>query len=812
MKRKLLKVLSIVGIVFGAGLAAFLVLVIVIACCAPKLDQVSAEPDGYLTTVLDDEGEVMLTLAGSEANRIYVGLDQIPQNLQDAVVAIEDSRFYKHHGIDIRGIVRAAFRGITKGHFSEGASTITQQLLKNNVFTDWMEEDSFWDSLWRKLQEQYLAVVLELKESKSWILENYLNTINLGGGTWGVEAASLHYFGKDVSELTLSECSVLAGITKSPTAYNPITNPEESRSRQLLVLDAMLNQGYITQEEYDEASADPVFERIALQHTDGSTEIFSYFEDELIESVLEDLMAAGYSEEDAWNLIYRGGLTIYSTQDTEIQNIAEGVILQDWYEDEDQQVSLVICDVESGAVKAIVGGKGEKTASLIFDRASQSLRQPGSTIKMIGEYAAAIDSGSITLGTAVDDAPYTYSDGTDIHNASGTYSGTTTVRKAIASSLNTVAVKIFDQVGINTVWTYLNKFGIDTLSDADKVEALALGGTSGGVTNLELTAAYNAIANDGTYTKPYFYTKVLDRNGKVLLEKDIETKQVVKAETARLLTSAMEEVIASGTGTAAAFDGMAIAGKSGTTNQLRDVWFVGYSPYYTCGVWGGYDDNRAQTSGTWVKKLWQSVMSQVHSGYAYQDFKGLDSLAAAKICSKCGKLAVDGLCDSTLQGDMTYTEYFTAQTLPTEECDCHVSVTLCSVSGMAAGEYCPKDCQKTSVYLKTASQGTEDEAYVLPVSVGESCTSHTSVWDLWFGGDDTTDDANDNWWSNPGGAYGNDDTYGNDDIYGRGDPSHQGDTYGKPGDGSDSPDDSTGSDEHDGDFWDSFSDWWSGRF
>lgn len=702
---------------------------------APRVDVSDISPDGYRSTVLDDQGQEILTLAGEASNRVYVTLDQIPQNLQNAIIAIEDERFYQHHGIDVRGILRAFWSNLRSGSLSQGASTLTQQLIKNNVFSAGMGEKTALDKVTRKLQEQYLALTLERRVSKDWILENYLNTINLGAGAWGVETAALRYFGKEVSELTLSECAVLAGITKSPTGYNPLKNPEASRNRQTLVLDKMLELGFITQEECEDAKADDVYARISQNSTAApAMDVFSYFEDAMVYQVLDDLMEQrGYSEEEAWRLIYRGGLTIESTQNTAIQRICEEEINRDSWYPGDEQATVVVMDPATGQVKAIVGGRGEKSGSLTLNRATASARQPGSTIKVVGAFAAALDGGQATLATVYDDAPWSYTNGTPIRNASGKYGGRTTIRRGIDLSVNVVALQCFQQVGIDTVWAYLKNFGFDHLTEEDKVEALALGGTHGGVTNLEVTAAYSAIANGGEYIAPTYYTRVLDREGKVLLENVSQRRKVLSSEAAALLTSAMEDVMVTGTGQTAAFSGVPLAGKSGTTTDMRDLWFVGYSPYYACGVWGGRDDYAAQQSSGYVKKIWKAVMSRAHEGLAYRDFSGTEALTARDVCTKCGNLAVEGLCDQTVQGDMTCLEYFAPGTEPAESCTCHVKVNVCTSSGQAAGVYCPVSGVEARVYLAEGTAGTADESAAAPESLlSETCTAHSGWWNWLF--------------------------------------------------------------------------------
>lgn len=728
---KFKKILICIGIICGViGLSAF----IYVGCLivkAPDIHEVDATPEGYLSTILDKDGNVTETLYIAESNRVYVELEHIPQNLIDAFVAIEDSRFYEHKGIDPRGIARAFVKGITKGEFSQGASTITQQLLKNNVFTDWMEEDSFKDRLDRKVQELYLAVRLEQNYPKEWILENYLNTINLGGGTRGVQVASKYYFGKEVSELTLAESALIAGITKSPTAYNPLLNPGKSISRQKLVLDAMLSQKMLTQEEYDAAMQEDVIGNLITDSSKRGNNVFSWFEDALLVQVVDDLMETyGYDEAEAWEMIYAGGLTIHSTQDVKLQKLCEAEAVKEGWYGENQQISIVMTDTETGAVVAVVGGSEEKKENLIYNRATDAIRQPGSTIKVIGEYAAALDNGKITLGTVIDDAPYTYSDGTNIKNSYESFKGKTTVRDAIASSGNIAALKMFQMVGEDKVFQYLNDFGITTLTEEDKNESLSIGGTHNGVTNLELTGAYNAIANDGNYIRPYFYTKVVDRQGDVILEQEETSKQVISGMTAELLTAAMEEVMNSGTGTAANVEGLTLAGKSGTTNEKKDIWFVGFSDKYTLGIWGGHDNHEPQGDSVYVKKMWQSIMKQSHIGVADGSLVNENNLVKVNICTKCGQRAVSGLCDVSVQGNMTRYEYFATGTEPEENCDCHVAVTICESNGHEAGSYCPE--VETKVYLFEGTEGTEDAEYVVPASTDMKCEEHTNIFDKWF--------------------------------------------------------------------------------
>ena len=728
---KFKKILICIGIICGTIVLSGMIYVGCLIVKAPNINEVDAAPEGYLSTILDGEGNVTETLYVAESNRVYVELEYIPQDLKDAFVAIEDARFYEHKGIDPRGIARAFVKGVTNGGFSQGASTITQQLLKNNVFTNWMEEDSFKNRLDRKVQELYLAVRLEQNYTKEWILENYLNTINLGGGTRGVQVASKYYFGKDVSELTLAESALIAGITKSPTSYNPLLNPEKSISRQKLVLDAMLSQEMITQNEYDTAIQEDVVGNLITDSSKRGSSVFSWFEDALLVQIVDDLMETyGYDEAEAWDMIYAGGLTIHSTQDVKLQKLCEAEAVKEGWYAENQQISIVMADAKTGAIVAIVGGSDKKKENLIYNRATDAIRQPGSTIKVIGEYAAALENGNITLGTVIDDAPYTYSDGTEIKNSYESFKGKTTVCDAIASSGNIAALKIFQMVGEEKVFNLLKEFGITTLTEEDMNEALSIGGTYNGVTNLELTGAYNAIANAGKYIQPYFYTKVVNRQGEVILEQENAEKQVVVETTAELLTAAMEEVMYSGTGTSANVDGLTLAGKSGTTNGKKDLWFVGFSDKYTLGIWGGHDNNEPQGDGVYVKKMWQSIMKQSHSGLTDDPLVNEDNLVEINICTKCGQRAVSGLCDVSTQGNMTQYEYFVTGTEPEGNCDCHVAVDICKKNGHESGNYCPE--VETLVYLYEGTEGTEDAEYVVPSEASMKCEEHTNIFDKWF--------------------------------------------------------------------------------
>ena len=742
---------------------------------APDIGNIDVTPTGFSTFVYDIEGNQTAKLVSTDSNRIPVTIDMVPEDLQNAFVAIEDSRFYDHNGIDIKGIIRAGVVGIQNGgHFSEGASTITQQLLKNNVFTDWTSEDSFADRVKRKIQEQYLALELEKVMDKDTILINYMNTINLGQNTLGVQAASLRYFNKSVSDLTLSECAVIAGITKNPSRYNPITHPDKNAERREKVLRDMKDQGYITQEEYDEAMADDVYSRIQIADSENEdSSVNTYFVDALTDDVLEDLIAAGYNETQAYTLLYSGGLKIYSTQDPKIQKICDETFADEsnfpantkWYltyeltieksngdhenystemfrsywrenrsnnfnliyssqEEAYQdieaykeaimssgdevygetisltpqpQVSLVVEDQNTGYIVAMEGGRGAKSGSRTLNRATDTTRQPGSTFKIVSTYAPALDSAGLTLATVMNDAPFNYAGGRPVANWYGEqYRGLSSLRDGIRDSMNIVAVKTLTQITPQLGFDYLVNFGFTTLEERKEIngqvfsdiqQSLALGGITNGVTNEELNAAYACIANHGTYIKPKLYTKVVDHDGNIILDNTTpQSKQVIKETTAFLLTDAMVDVVTSGTGGSVNFGGMAIAGKTGTTSDYNDVWFAGYTPYYTATTWAGYDNN-VKLSGdekNLAKKLWRTVMSKIHEGLPNESFSVPSGIVTATVCSRSGKLPIAGLCDSTLR-----TEYFAEGTVPEETCDVHYAGQICQYSNLPATEFCP---------------------------------------------------------------------------------------------------------------------------
>ena len=816
---KLVLVLFTVGIILSVSLGYGIFKGIIDA--APEIDVASIEPSGYATMVYDSKGNLTETLVKSGSNRLEATYEELPQCLIDAFVAIEDSRFWSHHGVDLRSMIRAAV-GILTNNPAGGGSTLTQQLIKNNIFAGG-NEDSFGEKLERKLQEQYLALQLEKIMDKEIILKNYLNTINLGNNTLGVKSAAKRYFGKDVSDLTLSEATVIAGITQNPTKYNPLSEKgqKNNEEKRRVILQYMYEQGKISKEDQEEALADDVYSRIQNVDlvTQESQNPYSYFTDELTEQVMTALQEKlGYTESQASNLLYAGGLSIYTTQDPDLQAIVDEEVnnpdnydvvyysvdyrLSIQHEDEtvtnysdetmktyyrtdlgqtsydglfktkeeadaaiaayksamtkegdtvlgevvyyilQPQVSFVLIDQHTGYVKAVNGGRGTKEISLSLNRATNTLRQPGSTFKVLTAFAPALDTCGATLSTVYYDAPYTVGQKT-FRNwyAKKGYMGYSTIRDGIVYSMNIVAVRcmmetVTPQLGVE----YARNFGITSLTETDYNAATALGGITKGVSNLELTGAYAAIANGGIYTKPVFFTKILDHNGKVLLENEPQTKRVLKDSTAFLLTDALAESMESSrmyaspgvslnsTSVPANIPGMSNAGKSGTTTSNVDIWFVGYTPYYTAGIWSGCDDNQKisaiGSSTSYHKRIWKQIMARAHEGLADTGFPVPDSIETASVCRKSGMLPNPGVCEADPRGSAVYTEYFAKGTVPTQVCDHHVAITVCGESGGLPTEFCPLESRHSRTVLVTPegeSGGTDDSRYAMP----GPCTVHT---------------------------------------------------------------------------------------
>jgi len=743
----IISVFALTGVVLGAYIG--------IIENATRMSGISVFPSRFTSIVMDKNGDEVFRFT-SEENREYVTIDNIPLHLQNAFIAIEDARFFSHNGVDPRGMLRALYVTLFTDDV-EGASTITQQLIKNNVLQ--IPRNTFET----KLQEQFLAVRLEsqLREqlgskeaAKKHILEVYLNTIFLANGLHGVQTAANFYFNKDVSELTLSESAVIASITQNPSFYNPVRFPENNRVRQTLVLNRMLEQGFITPAEHHEAINDDVFARVSefRNIADEESNIHSYFSDHLFEVVRDALIEEGIvsTRIEASNMIFNGGLRIYTTLDQNIQNILEETYLNDSFfpasefhievrylltirneitgevsnlerttsvRNEDAmnnwvdsvreeligehhtvlgeriipvaqpQSAFVVIEQSTGKIRGLVGGRGEKTENRAFNRATHARRQPGSVFKMLASYAPAMDLGLISPSSMLNDVPFEHN-GWRPSNWNNRFLGLVSVRDAVKNSMNVVAVTTMRDVGIDTVFDYLLQFGFTTLADGelingqiftDRVFSTALGGLTHGVTQLEVTAAYAAIANNGVYIEPTIFTRVYDQEGNLLLEANPESRQVIRDTAAYLLTSTMKDVLISGTGPMARLNtSMPVAGKTGTSQNTRDLTFVGYTPHFTAGVWLGHDSYQTITTTSNAHlTIWAHIMNRIHEGLPIVPFDRPSGVVSASICRDSGLIAIPGLCDIT-------TDLFDSAHLPTATCNIHGTMVIDTLTGLPA--------------------------------------------------------------------------------------------------------------------------------
>lgn len=657
----------------------------------------------YYLDAKTEEWVMYQTLYSDGENRIWIDLENIPQYMQDAAVAIEDKRFEKHKGVDLIGTVRAILSTLT-GRGVQGGSTITQQLIKNVTGDDQV-------TVKRKVTEIYRALELEKRYSKDQILESYLNRICLGQSCYGVEAAARTYFGKSASELTLAQSASLIGITNNPSQFGPFEGEwsrEQNRKRELLILDAMLDQGKITQAEYDAAKAEEVIftngwsntgnyygdevvdtsalleetEPVVAQYTARN----SYFTDALIEDVIQALMEEfGYDYETAESALFNKGYKVYTTQNYEYQKIAESVFedlsntpytrTNSKGETEQLQGAITIIDPYTGYVVAMVGGTGSK----IYDRSlnwATTVRPCGSAAKPVSTYAPALDRGIITGASTIDDYPVLeLNDNPYPKNDNGRFQGLVTLRRALVQSLNTCAVRVNMMLGTWESYDFMtSRLGFTTLtqSDSEQVGAMALGGYSRGVTTEEMAAAYGAFVNEGIYTRPRTFTRVEDSEGNVVLENEIKSNVAMKSSTAALMNSILQDVVTRGTGSSAAFSGMTLAGKTGTTNDLRDRYFVGYSPYYVGACWVGYESNSRVSSGgvNPAAALWNKVMSQIHAGLENKSFFSSSDLVQVSVCADSGMLAT-ALCEQDPRGSRVRTEWVAVDNQPQAMCTMH---------------------------------------------------------------------------------------------------------------------------------------------
>ena len=694
------------------------------------LDEFETKVSTELYSQDPDTGEWVMyqTLYLNSENRIWTDLEDIPKYLQEAAIAIEDKRFEKHHGVDWRGTTRAIVYTLF-GKNVQGGSTITQQLVKNVTGDNEV-------TVKRKITEIYRALELEKRYEKDEILEAYLNEVFFGQSCYGVVTASRMYFNKDVSDLTLAECASLMGITNNPSMYDPTLSSwtrENNRERQLTILGAMLEQGKISQEEYDEAKAedivfsngftisgkyvgsdgtatDPEPEEPPTDDTESPADEeeptikgrYSWFTEAMIGDVADALVEKyGITDkvrdngttytayEQAWDMVHGKGYKIYTTQNPKYQKIAEDVCYDlsnipytssytnsAGEQEEDQlQIALTIVDPTNGYVVAMIGGAGEKQADRVWNWAVNA-RQCGSAIKPLSTYAPALDDGTINGASVIDDYPMLLNGDVWPRNDNWRYQGLMPLHLALRQSLNTCAVRTNLAYGVDRSYEFLvNKLGFENLTytDSQQVGNMALGGFEKGVTTEEMAAGFATFVNEGVYTKPRTFVRVEDANGNVILENEAKSTVAMKNTTAALMNSLLQEASLQGTGYQAQFPGMHIAGKTGSTNSNKDRYFAGYTPYYSCAVWAGYEHNqRIVASGNPCAVIFQKVMKAIHEDLPDKDFFSCAGLTSVAVCADSGMLASEN-CALDVRGSRVYTALVAADNAPTSVCTMHTA-------------------------------------------------------------------------------------------------------------------------------------------
>lgn len=698
-----------------------------------------------LTTFLyDKNGNEMGSLFDRE-NRISVEYKDLPKHVVNAVVAIEDERFFSHHGVDIKRTGGAIVTYILNGGKSNfGGSTITQQLVKNIT----KDDDATWK---RKVREWYRAYTLEKKLSKEAILETYLNTIYYGNGAYGIEIAAQKYFGKSIKDIDIAQAACLAATIQSPEATNPFNSDEAKEkllNRQKTVLKKMLELGSISEEEYNTAVNENL-EFISKEVSVG--EVQSYFIDAVIEDIISDLMEQKNIERGvAIKMIYTNGYKIYTTFDPDIQKAIDEVYNNSdiFYTDtagDFMQSAMIVMDHSNGNILGIIGGADEKTGALTFNRATQLRRQPGSCMKPLGAYGPAFELGVLSPGSGLDDSPLPYGS-YNPENYYHYFKGYVTAREALAYSMNLPALRANMKVDSKYALNFAENCGLSLVSakenpnhNDENPASLALGGLTNGVTVLEMATAYSTIANGGLYIEPRFYTKVLDRHGEEVLVKNSEPKRVMKDTTAYMLTSCLKSVFEPG-GTAyeggISINNMSVAAKTGNTNGNIDRWFCGFSPYYTIACWNGYDmvggvPGTKDISGPYAWRgypytsmtLFQRVMTRISEGQEWKDFEKPSGIVEGAVCRDSGLVATDA-CKADPRGDRTRTDIFATGTIPTKTCTVHKMVKVCSETGKIPTKYCPSTVNRSFITRDSVPHTLpSDWGYMAP---SETCDKHTT--------------------------------------------------------------------------------------
>ena len=668
------------------------------------------------------EAQEVTSLGFSQKETAYVSYPAIPKRLIDAFVAIEDKRFFEHNGVDWYRTAAAGVNRVLGFSRQFGASTITQQVVKNVTGNSEV-------SLSRKMQEILWALDLERSLDKTEILEIYLNVIHFSDNCNGVGEAARHYFSKDPAELTVAECATIAAITNSPTYYNPIRNPQNNLARRNLILSEMLAQGYLSEEEYAQAVAEPLSLRVTENGSQGEG-INSWYVDMVIEDVIGDLMQEyRISRSTASRLVYSGGLRIDIAMDREIQKTVE-----DYYrtavqtptnaDGERAQSALIVIDARTGDVLGVAGAIGEKSGNRVQNFATQTLRPPGSTIKPISVYAPALEKNLINWASVFDDVPVNFGSNNRVawpRNANGVYRGLTNISYAVAHSTNTVAVRVLEELGVEEAYRIAkNRFHLNSLvsevgaNDCD-IAALALGQLNYGVTLRELTTAYTVFADAGVYHPYRSYFRVTDSQGRILLSHPDVGEVVLSSANAAIMTKLLQGVVSDGTSSSITLSRLVeCAGKTGTTNADHDRWFVGYTPNVICGVWCGYEYPEPLQGKNLCTQIWNRVMQDIVAEKGGKTtFDVPSSVIRVSYCKDSGKLMSDA-CTKDARGNRGEVGWFIKGQEPTEFCDCHVVVEYDTQHGGICHGNCPEEVRGEVALIRA------ERRFPIPIYVSDA--------------------------------------------------------------------------------------------
>ena len=761
---RIILILFILGIVVGGGILGAILYRCIWGDWALQEGVLNIE---YLnSTVYDKNGDVIGTLSGNE-NRQIISKEEMSPYLFDAFISIEDERFETHDGVDWKRTLGAIFSFAThKGESNYGGSTLTQQVIKN--LTD-ERDNSGIDGALRKIKEIVRAYQAEDYLSKDQILELYLNLIPLGGQMYGVQTASIHYFNKPAKDLSLVESAYLAGITHAPSMYNPFSEKDRTeniKTRVTNVLWKMRQLGKIEEEEYRKA-LEEVENGIHFEKgTVSQNNSLPYLTELAIKEIKQDMMEKNnLSDKEAELKLYAGGYKIYTTYDPDIQSAIEEQYIDNaskWTnkyktvkrEKADGEVveeevrvesAIAIIDFKTGQVVGGTDGFGEKTAEKSWgkSRITEHIHSPGSSIKPIAVIGPSLEEGLITAGSVVDDTPFKQGNWSP-KNSGGGFNGLMNIRWIIRVSRNIPEVRMMKKLTVEKSLKYLEAFGLDTSTEHNDGLSLALGGMTHGPTVLQMSAAYAAIANDGVYIEPTFYTKVEDSNGNIVIETEQDTRRVLSEQNAWLLKSILKESTGTGftgssgaTSTKAKVKNQDTAGKTGTTNESKALWFCGFTPYYAAAVWRAYDfenDGKVTGNSGTSAALWGAIMNTIHADLPPAKFEQPDGLVKATICSKSGLLATENCKCGSQEHGLTYTEYFVKGTEPKEHCDVHVKAKVCEESGKLAGDNCKKVVERVFITREDSDRDdgwkkAADAQYMLPTEKCEDCKQEVKIVD-----------------------------------------------------------------------------------